>query len=162
MQEVTSPALPNPRQTTDAVTGQSAASLSWCPFCRCRSESRAGSSVRELTGVLHGILYRTPRLYGFVLETDNFLHRIAILCRQPYAAFVLVMTSVCRSEDQPRPEMYIRKYACIRDIESFVKAHPWATMIDLETYMDAWQAGAAWAESNSCSADQHKIVSRSC
>jgi hypothetical protein len=50
--------------------------------------------------------------------------------------------------------MYIRKYACIQNIESFVKAHPWATMIDLETYMDAWQAGAAWAENSSCKPNQ--------
>jgi hypothetical protein len=53
-------------------------------------------------------------------------------------------------------EPNIRTHACIWCIRSFVSDHPWATILDLESYRDAWQAGAEWAEHNSCRVEREK------
>jgi hypothetical protein len=148
--DTTSSVLPTPRRTIclESPSGR----LSWCVLCR--SKLFAPLRVEDRPGPLHRGLVRMPLTYGFVLEIHSLLHRILIRRRQRYGAFFLIMSSVRQKEDQPRPKANIRRCACIRDIESFVEAHPWATILDLEMYRDAWQAGAAWAEDNSCNADR--------
>jgi hypothetical protein len=47
-------------------------------------------------------------------------------------------------------ELCTRTHACTADIENFVSDHPWATMVDVEIYRDAWVLGALWGERNFC------------
>lgn len=140
--DVTSPALPSRHRAIclESPSGR----LSWCVLCR--SEAFAPLRVGDTPGLLHRGLVRMPLAYGFLLEIHSLFHRIAVRCRQRYGAFFLIMSSVRQAEDQPRFEVNIRRCACIRDIESFVEEHPWATILDLEMYRDAWEAGAVWAE----------------
>jgi hypothetical protein len=144
-------ALPSARQTTGpSAQYQSAGRLSWCVLCR--TELHAPSLTRGLPEPLQWGLRRMPLAYGFLLEIHTFLHHVAIRCRRRYGVFWLSVSSFRQAEGPPRaplsPEENIRKCACIRDIGSYVEAHPWATTLDLETYMDAWQVGAVWAENN--------------
>src|SRR6266481_1980391 len=131
--DVTSPALPTAHQAI--YSPQPSGRLSWCVLCR--SELFAPLRVGDTPGLLHRVLVRMPITYRFVLEIHTLQHRISIRCRQRYGSFFLIMLAVRRAEDQPRSEANIRRCACIRDIESFVEQHPWATILDLETYRDA-------------------------
>ena len=146
----TSQALPTARQTKHPEEYPGAGKLSWCVLCR--SELRAPSLVRGLPWPLHWGSRRMPLAYGLVVELHTFLHRMAIRCRRRHGVFWLSVSSFRRAEGPPigplHPEENTRKCACIYDIESFVERHPWATILDLETYRDAWQAGAEWAERN--------------
>jgi len=47
-------------------------------------------------------------------------------------------------------ERNIHAHADRRDIRNIVLTHPWATILDLHLYRDAWPEGVEWAESSSC------------
>lgn len=140
---------PNARQTRHPE--RSSGWLSWCVLCR--SEGCAPLHEPETPRLLYRVLVRMPLAFGCALEMHSLLHRIAIRCRRRSETFFLLFSSVRQRKDQPHPEANIRRRACIRDIESYVAQHPWATILDLEIYRDAWQAGAAWAESNACKSE---------
>ena len=115
----------------------------------CRTEYHAPLIVRQLPPLLHAGLHRMPSVYAFVVEMHSFLHRMVIRCRLRYRAYFLYVGPF-EQEGIERLEPNIRTHACIRDIRSFGERNPWATILDLETYRDAWQAGVEWAANNSC------------
>jgi hypothetical protein len=64
-----------------------------------------------------------------------------------------------QTPDGPR-NFYTRTRACISDIESFVAVHPWATMVDVEMYRDAWVKGAEWSiRTGDSGKSEHKDLS---
>lgn len=116
----------------------------------CRTELNAPHIGRLLPQNLHSLLYRMPRVYGFVVEMHSFLHRMVARYRRRYGVyFVSGMPLSEQGEDGvQRPNTRIR--SCSDDMRNYAIDHPWATSLDLETYRDAWLAGAEWASRNSC------------
>jgi hypothetical protein len=119
----------------------------------CRTELNGQSLVRSLPALIHVGLYRLPSVYGFVVEMHSLLHRIVVRCKRGFSAYFVAVDSFRIQGLAEHPEPNTRTYACIRDTRSFAERRRWATILDLETYRDAWLAGAAWAESNSCKSD---------
>ena len=122
--------------------------LSACGLCR--TELNAPRIVRPLPKNLHSLLYRMPRVYGLVTEMHSFLHRMVARYRRRYGVyFVSGMPLSELGEDGVR-KPNTRTRSCIDDMRNYAVDHPWATTLDLETYRDAWLAGAEWAGGNSC------------
>jgi hypothetical protein len=142
------PLFPNLRQST--------------PRTYQRDTSRSGNGLRhrEFGGIpttariyalLRRGLRRIPLVYGFALELRSLLHRMGIRYKRRYEVYGLDLGQLHRITPDGHLALNIRTRACTRDIENFLERHPWATMVDLEMYRDAWLAGAVWAESNSYS-----------
>ena len=120
----------------------------------CRTELRAPALVRPLPWGLDSLLYRYPRLYGFVVEMHSFLHRMAYRCRRPLGALNVLLPPLSEVGEDGLRVPNIRTRACIDDMRNYAEVHPWATILDLDTYRDAWLAGAERTENNSCRPDR--------
>jgi hypothetical protein len=127
----------------------------------CRTEFREPQLVRPLPAPLQAALHRLPSLCGFVAEMHNFLHRMAAIYRLRYRTYLLYVGPL-EQGSAAHVEPNIRTHACIRDMRSFSATHPWATILDLEIYRDAWLAGVEWAESNSYKQEQEKSRDLTC
>jgi hypothetical protein len=125
--------------------------LSACALCR--TELNAPRIVRPLPWNLEALLYRIPRVYGFVAEMHSFLHRMVARYRRRYGPYFVsgIPLSELGEGGVRRPNT--RMCSCTDDMRNYAVNHPWATTLDLETYRDAWLAGAEWASRNSCTPD---------
>jgi hypothetical protein len=124
---------------------------------RSDTEHRVPSISEELSWPLHQCLKRWAAVYGFALELRSFLHRISLRGERRYDLYGLDLGPFHEAAPDGRLRWNTRTHACTRDIENFVERRPWATMVDLEIYRDAWASGAEWADSNSCSSAQHSL-----
>ncbi len=88
-------------------------------------------------------------LFGVAAEIRSLGWRIRFRLRQRYHAKGLDLGAYHQVGTDGHLEVNTRTRVCTQDIENFVAAHPWATIVDVEMYRDAWAQGAAWAESNS-------------
>lgn len=133
--------------------------LSACALCR--TELNVPSIVRPLPKNLESLLYQMPRVYGFVVEMHSFLHRMVARYRRRYGAYFVsgMPLSELGEDGVRRPNIRIR--SCIDDMRNYAVDHPWATILDLEMYRDAWRAGAEWAEGNSCKPDTATVPKHS-
>ncbi len=122
--------------------------LSGCVLCR--SELSVPGLVRPLPRHLETALYRLPRVYGFVVEMHSFVHRMASRYRRHFGVYSVLMPPLSIPIEGGVRKPNTRTRSCIDDMRSFAVNHPWATILDLETYRDAWLAGAAWNANNSC------------
>ncbi len=116
---------------------------------RQRNESHGRSFLLEGVHHLRLGLHRFALLRGFLLELRSFLYRIALRCKRRYDLYGLDVGPLQQTE-AGHLRWNTRTRACSEDIKSFAASRPWATMIDLEVYRDAWARGAGWAESSSC------------
>jgi hypothetical protein len=115
----------------------------------CHTEFHEHQIAPSLPEPLHSALLPFPIAYGFVAEMHSFLHRMAIRRKKRFGAYFLwgVGPSVVGADGLRH--LNIRGYACTNCMKNYAVTHPWATILDLETYRDAWLAGAEWAENNS-------------
>jgi hypothetical protein len=144
--------IPNPGQSTHQQDQRRYKARSECGL-----DHKAGYGrplVKGLPGPLHSILRRVPLVYGFLIELRSLAHRMALRCKRRYELYGLEFGPFHQVGADGVLELHTRTHACIGDIEKFVAAYPWATMVDAEMYRDAWERGATWAESNSCTAAQ--------
>lgn len=88
-------------------------------------------------------------LFGVVTEIRSLGGRIRFRLKQRYHVRGLDLGAYHQVGDDGRLRVNTRTHACTQDIENFAAAHPWATIVELEMYRDAWARGATWAESNS-------------
>ncbi len=109
-------------------------------------ESDGRMLVEVLPWPLHVSLNRIPLAYGFAVELRNLLHRMAIRYERRYEAYGLDFGPSFQKASHGGLEPCTRTRACIRDTKRFAMLHPTASMVDLETYRDAWVAGAAWGK----------------
>jgi len=107
----------------------------------CRTELHEHCIVRPLPALLDASLRRFPLAFGFVLEMHSLLHRMAARWRLRYAAYFLVVSA---EEMAERLVPNTRTHSYMRDMRNFSERYPWATILDLEMYRDAWLAGAEW------------------
>ena len=136
------PASPNQDQIWPISRLLASYRLSGCALCR--TELNAPALVRPLPQHLEKGLYRFPRVYGLLTEAHSFLHRMASRCRRRFGAYVVWMYPfpLQTAAGLVPPDIHIP--ACIDDMRNYAASHPWATILDLELYGDAWRAGAAW------------------
>ena len=88
------------------------------------------------------------------MELRSLLYRMKVLRKRRYYIYGLDLGPyIQQTPDGPR-NLYTRTRACIDSIENFVEGHPWATMVDIEIYRDAWVAGAEWSI---CTQDSYKL-----
>ena len=122
------------------------------------SERRPQSIARALSWPLDGCLRWTPLGYGVAVELRSLIRRIQFRSKRRYHVFGLDLGPFHQTASDGHLELNTRTRACTRDIESFVAARPWATMVDVEMYREAWVRGAAWGESNlgSCTREPEK------
>ncbi len=125
--------------------------LSGCAICR--TEFYAPDIGRLLPTRLHSLLYRMPRVYGFVVETHSFLHRMVARYRRRYGVFGVSGLPLSEVGEDGVQVPNIRMRSCRDYIRNYAQVRPWATTLDLEIYRDAWQAGAEWAAHNACNPD---------
>jgi len=92
-------------------------------------------------------------LRALLQESRNFVARIRIVrIRQPYLVrFGPAMEVLPTGHLAPCK----RTHACMRDRENFFASRPWATPLDVEAFVLAWNMGAEWRAgiSDSCSPD---------
>jgi hypothetical protein len=119
----------------------------------CRTELNEPRLVRPLPWGLESALYRLPRVYGFVVETHTYLHRMASRYKRRYGAYFVSHLPLSELGEDGVRVPNIRVRSCIDDMRNYAESHPWATILDLEMYRDAWLAGAEWADHNSCKPD---------
>lgn len=115
---------------------------------RDRKGGHADTILRPLPPLLHGCLLQIPPLYRLLLDLRNLVGRISHRRKRRYHVYGLLLGPLHQVGPAGHPEMNTRTRSCTNDIENFVDAHPWATMVDLETYRDAWARGAEWAARN--------------
>ena len=120
----------------------------------CRKGHRGELTRRGLPALLRWGLRLFPLVYGFGLELRSLRHRMGIRHKRRYEVSGLDLGPTHQTSTDGHLEVNTRTRACTQDIENFAERHPWATLVDVETYRDAWLAGAAWAESNSDSCKQ--------
>src|ERR1017187_2946448 len=142
-------AAPSPDRTAFESLRPSSVAPSKCVLCR--TELHVQCFVRPLPARLDATLRRFPLAYGFVVEMHSLIHRMAARSQLRFAAYFL---EVSESEMVERLSPNTRTHSYMRDMRSFSERHPWATILDLEMYRDAWQAGAEWGACNSGKAGQ--------
>jgi len=114
-----------------------------------------GTEVRELSRrkqvqrILNGSLHRVPLLRVFSLELRSFVYRMGLQYKRRFDLFGLDVGPLHQNE-AGHPRWNTRTRGCTLDMKSFLASRPWATMIDLEVYRDAWGRGAEWGEHSSC------------
>jgi hypothetical protein len=134
--------FPNPdRASRSDLVQKTAAVHSRCVLCR------NGLHGKELfvrfPSLFHKHLHPLPRIYGFLRELHSFVHRMITIWTLGYRGY-WVYVGLCPDRSIGHQEASIRRPACIADIRNFVLNHPWATSLDLQTYVAAWHAGAEW------------------
>jgi len=144
-EQLKAPPAANPRRNKRLL-----ALAQWMVRSRCgsHSEVHAQTIVRGLPPLLHAGLRRTPLLYGLAVEIRSLLCRMALRYIRRYNLYGIDLGPAGQMSPGGHLEPNTRTHACIRDIESFVASHPWATMVDVEIYRDAWGQGAALAANN--------------
>lgn len=112
--------------------------------------------LRSLPARLVASLRRFPLVLGFADEMYSLLHRMALRRRLRFASYFLYMSP---EEMAERHQPNTRTHAYMRDMRSFSERRPWATILDLELYREAWLAGAEWGAytSRSCTEAQEKF-----
>jgi len=93
-------------------------------------------------------------LRTFLQEFRSFLARIQIVRkRRPYLVpFGPAIELLPNGHRQPCR----RTHACMRDRENFFSSRPWATLVDVEIFVAAWNMGAEWRAdiSDSCNSER--------
>jgi hypothetical protein len=140
---------PNQGQLGSQPKSQSVRDHSRCVLCR--TVLREPSLVKSLPAPLDEGLRRFPLVLGFVLEIHTLLHRMSLRYKLRFASYFLNISPEEMAECQT-PNT--RTHSYMRDMRSFVERHPWATILDLETYRDAWLAGAEWGSDKTCTRGQ--------
>lgn len=115
---------------------------------------------RALPHPLHVGLRRMPLVYGFLVELRSLLNRMVLRSKRRYDLYGLDLGPAHQGSADGHLELNTQTHACTQDIESFVEAHPWATIVDVEMYRDAWVRGAAWAGRNSCRPESRESTQR--
>jgi hypothetical protein len=131
--------IANHRQTASQSRFPSVGVHSRCVLCR--SESDEQILVPQLPAPIAASLRPFPLVLGFVAEMHSLLHRMALRRRLRSASYFL---SIPPEEMAERLAPHTRTHAYMQDMRNFVARYPWATILDLEMYRDAWLAGAEW------------------
>ena len=108
----------------------------------------------RLPAILRWVLFGSALVYGCEEELHNLLHRTALRRELRYESYGLVLGPDWQATPDGRFEVCTRTHACIRDIENFEEHNPWATLVDVETYRDAWLAVTEWASRNCGTVEQ--------
>lgn len=89
-------------------------------------------------------------LRRYLLELRSFQYRIALLYKSPSGRYLQGVDPgpYYQYSQDGHPELNIHTHICTAYIKHFWSSHPWATVIDMELYRDAWVAGAEWTENN--------------
>lgn len=146
--------IPSPGQIQTQSSSRSASNTRRSEYDPLRTVHQLPSLLRELPEPLHWGLRRFPLFYGFLLECRNFLQRMVLRYKRRYDLYGIDLGSWHQVGPDGHLEPNTRTHACSADIENFVASHPWATMVDVELYRDAWVAGVKWVESSSDSCNK--------
>jgi hypothetical protein len=114
------------------------------------------SLAKSVWNFLRISLYRVPLLRGFLLELRSLVYRMALRCKRRYDLYGLDVGPLHQIE-AGHLRWNTRTRACTSDMKSFEESRPWATMIDLEVYRDAWGRGAEWGEHSSCKQEKGNL-----
>jgi hypothetical protein len=109
-------------------------------------QSYAQTLAKEALRPLREYLCWFPLVYGFLLEFRSLLHRMALRRERRYDLYGLDVGPCHQIGTDGRLRLNTRTRACNSDIESLAAGRPWATIIDLELYRDAWVKGAEWGD----------------
>jgi hypothetical protein len=122
-----------------------------------RRKCRGDLILQETCALLRRVSRQVPLVCGFAREIRSLLYRMGIRYKRRYEVFGLDLGPYHQIRPDGRLEVNRRTRACTQDIESFAEGHPWATIVDLEIYREAWVAGMKWAESSSdsCRPTEH-------
>jgi hypothetical protein len=148
--------FPNPRHVVQEsaqslpVRIEAAARLR-CGLCRILG--RGQTNPPKLSALRRWGLYGSALVFGVAEEMHSLLHRMALRRERRYESHGLVLGPDWQATPAGRFQVCTRTHACISDIGNFERHNPWATLVDVETYRDAWLAGAEWASRNSCTAE---------
>lgn len=127
----------------------------------CRNELHGAELLIRLPSLAHSRLYPMPRLYGFLKELHSFAHRIAATWSLRHRIYFLFVGPFQQGEAEHH-QPNIRTRACTDHIKNFVLVHPWATILDLQIYRDAWQAGVEWHVGNAYKQEHGKADDLTC
>jgi hypothetical protein len=91
---------------------------------------------------LHTLVRCYLLLRELLQELRSLFARIRIVCkRRPYLVrFGPAIEVLPTGHQQPCR----RTHACIKDRENFFASRPWATLVDVETFVMAWNKGVEW------------------
>ena len=87
--------------------------------------------------------YPYPVAYGFLCELRSFLHRTASL-RTLYESG-LDLGPLADPGESENPQLCTRTRSRIADMRSATENREWLSLADLQTYLEGWDKGAAWA-----------------
>ena|ERR1700728_3531376 len=151
---MTASAIPSQGQSETKSTLPVSGRRTGCVLCR--TELREPCLWRSLPGPLHASLYRFPLAYGLVEELHSLLHHMALRWKLRFGSYFLYISP---EEMLERRQPNTRTHSYMRDMRSFAERHPWATILDLEMYRDAWLAGAEWG-SHTCTKGQETSLNQ--
>jgi len=119
--------------------------------CTCPDKSRRTSKPKFL-GVSDRWWFRVPLLYGWLWELGSCLHRICALNElRNVQTFGLDYGPLPMFEEVGTDTLILckRTLSCIEDIQRLTQTRPWASLQDLQLYLDGWKRGAESALSES-------------
>lgn len=85
-----------------------------------------------------------------VRQLRSFCYRTVLESRKRYDLYGGAGGPYYQVDSAGHLSLNIRTHDGMRDRETFASQTRWATMLDLDTYWEAWQQGATWALDNSC------------
>jgi hypothetical protein len=113
-------------------------------------QSRGRWLVEGFVEPLRAVLGRFALSRGILAELRSLLPRIALQYKRSYNLHDLDVGPFHERLSDGHLRWNTCTHACSAHIESFVAAHLWATMIDLEVYRNAWEKGAEWGIRSYC------------
>ena len=107
-------------------------------------KARGRRIVREFLELLQAGVNRFALLGGFVAEMRSLPHRMKLQYKRRYDLYGVDVGLLHEKASDGLLRWNTRTHACNADIENLVEGRPWATMIDVVLYRDAWVKGAEW------------------
>lgn len=117
------------------------------------------SCLIEFLELLKAVTSHFALLRGFLAELRSLPHRMKLQYKRFYDLYGVDVGPPHKTSLDEHFHWNTRTHACISDIENFLAAHPWATMIDVEFIRDAWQQGAEWGIYSSCNSAPENLAS---
>src|SRR5947209_19625825 len=104
-----------------------------------RCLARVGQRVR-------GWLYRRELAYGILRESYSLIHRIRIVFqRNPYGVFGVPLGPTWKQSSTGHLERCTETHGRMMGMQSLFAKRPWASLVDLQLYLEGWDKGVEWA-----------------
>jgi hypothetical protein len=105
-----------------------------------------GKSLARVGQRVRGWLYQRELAYGILRESYSLIHRIRIVFqRNPYGVFGVPLGPTWKQSSTGHLERCTETQGRMMGMQSLFAKRPWASLVDLQLYLEGWDKGVEWA-----------------